>query len=335
MFEKVREVTLDTSGYDKFIELCHMESVLNTDIDKLLSTNSYNKAIMLMGENWGVPHKKQWVDYFSKGFECDDNSIRLELLSPIQILGIEHLKKARKNLIELSNVKKRIVESIESREFIRIASRYVPKDIFKENIEVILLVFIPNAGGNQSIIIDVPFLVPYDEHEISRILAHELHHILRSRLEKEYQWKDEYWGIGQTIYWFESEGIADLCNFEETAKIYTDFGYAKPGKINLILENIAYYIKETNDLITDVLKGKKTSEELIQFLSEDVKFHVIGYFLAKTISSTMGDEILGKVVGDPVEFINMYQRACILNKNEKQYGFSDEFLEFLKSGYRE
>lgn len=333
MLEKVREVTLDTFGYDKFIELCHVERVSTTDIDKLLSINPYEKAIMLMGGNWGLPDKKQWIDYFSMGFECNDNIIRLELLSPIQIRGIDHLKNARRNLVELSNVKNRIEKSIESREFIKIASRYVPKNVVKENLEVILLVFMPNAGGSQSIIIDVPFLISYNENEISRILAHELHHILRSRLEKEYQWKDKHWGIGQSLYWFESEGVANLCNFEETAKIYTDFGYAKPGQINMILENIDYYIKATNDLITDVLKGKRTSDELIQFLSEDVKFHVIGYFLAKTISSTLGDENLGKVVGDPIEFLNMYQRACILNKNEKQYGFSDEMFSLLKAAY--
>lgn len=47
----------------------------------------------------------------------------------------------------------------------------------------------------------------------------------------------------------------------------------------------------------------------------------------------MGDEILGKVVGDPIEFLNMYQRACISSKNEKQYGFSDEMFRLLKTAY--
>jgi len=86
-------------------------------------------------------------------------------------------------------------------------------------------------------------------------------------------------------------------------------------------------------LIVDILKGRRTSNELIKFVSVDVRFHVIGYFLAKTISSTLGDEFVGKVVGDSIAFLNMYQKACKVNKSESQYGFSDEMLMLLKSAY--
>lgn len=333
MFEKIGEIILDSSGYDSFIELCRIKSVSTSDVEKLISTNSYAKAINLMGANWGLPSKKQWIDYFSIGFQCNDNRVNPELLSPIQIQGAEHLKKATSNITELDKAKHRIYKSIESRNFIKIASKYISNDVYEDSMEVIILVFAPNAGGKKSIIVDVPLLVPYNEDEISKILAHELHHILRSRVEKEYLWKDEYWGIGQSLFWFESEGIADLCNFEETAKMYSDFGYARPGQINLTLQNITYYIKETNNLIVDILKGRKESKELVQFLSIDTRFHSIGYFLAKTISNTLGDDAIVKVVGDPIEFLNMYQKACKANKNESQYGFSDEMLMQLQSAY--
>ncbi|MEG0772047.1 DUF5700 domain-containing putative Zn-dependent protease [Clostridium sp.] len=333
MCEKIGEVILDISGYDSFAELCQKKSVSNSDVERLLSINSYTKAIDLMGANWGLPHKKHWIEYFSKGFQCDDDTVNSVLLSSIQLQGADHLKKARSNIVELNKVQHRIQKAIESREFIKIASKYIPNDVFEDSIEVIVLVFAPNAGGNKSIIIDVPFLLQYSEDEISRILAHELHHILRSKVEKEYLWKEEYEGIGQALFWFESEGTADLCNFQETAKIYSDFGYARPGQISETLQNISYYIKETNNLITEILKGRKTSKELVKFLSEDVRFHTIGYFLAKTISNTFGNDVVGKVVGDPIEFLNIYQKACKANKNESQYGFSDEMLELLEAAY--
>lgn len=333
MSEKVGNIILNTSGYDNFIELCERKSIFTVDIEKLLSTKSYSKAIMLMGKNWGLPNRKQWIDYFSAGFMCSDNVVKPEPLSSIQIRGVDHLIKARNNINELNKAKQRIEMSIESREFIKIASKYIPNHVYEDSIEVIALVFLPNAGGSKSIIVDVPFLIPYNEREISKILAHELNHILRSKVEKEYLWKDEYWGIGQALYWFESEGIADLCNFEEMAKIYYNFGYARPGQINLTLQNITHYIKETNNLILDILKRKKESDELVQFLSIDVRFHVIGYFLAKTICNTFGVDAVGKVVGDPIAFLNIYQKACKFNKNQRSYGFSDEMLELLKSAY--
>lgn len=333
MHQTIGEIILDTSGVDTFVEMCKKRTTLNSDIEKLLVTSSYTKAITLMGENWGLPYRKQWIDYFSCGFQCSDNRVNMESMSLIQIQGMEHLKNARNNIDEVSNVKNKIVKSINTRQFVKVASQYIPSTVYEDELEVILLVFMPNAGGNKSIIIDVPFLAPYNEEEISRILAHELHHILRSKVEKKYLWKDEYYGVEEALYWFESEGIADLCNFEETAKMYSDFGYIKVGEIELILKNIDYYIKEINDLIVEILKGRKPSKELVEFLSVDVRFHVIGYFLAKTISNTFGNEVVGRVVGDPISFVNMYQKACEVNKNQSKYGFSEEMLRLLEDAY--
>ena len=333
MHQMIGEINLDTLGFDTFVEICKYKTVSNIDIEKLLLTSSYTKAITLMGGNWGLPYKEQWIDYFLYGFQCIDNRDNIESMSLIQVQGIEHLKNARNNIVEISNVKNKIIKSISSRQFVKVASEYLPNTIYEDELEVILLIFMPNAGGNKSIIVDVPFLAPYNEDEISRILAHELHHILRSKVEKKYLWKDEYYGVEQALYWLESEGIADLCNFEETAKIYSDFGYIKLGEVEHILKDIAYYIKETNDLIVDVLKGRKQSKELVEFLSVDVRFHVIGYFLAKTICSTFGNEVVGSVVGDPIAFVNMYQDACRSNKDHNKYGFSEEMLLLLNDAH--
>jgi hypothetical protein len=102
MIEKIGKVVLDISGYDAFIQVCQMKSILASDVEKLLSTDAYTKAIMLMGENWGLHDKKQWIDYFSSGFQCSNNA---ELLSPVQIQGAEHLKWARDNMVGLKKVK--------------------------------------------------------------------------------------------------------------------------------------------------------------------------------------------------------------------------------------
>ncbi len=334
MIEKVDKVILNTSGYDSFINLCEKEKVLTRDIEKLLSNKDYTKAIMLMGENWGIPNKKQWIEYFSLGFQCNDSNINVESLSTLQLMGVEHIKKARSNINKINDTKQRIEKLIMSREFIIVASNYIPYSVKEDLLEVIILVFIPNAGGNKSIIIDVPFLMNYNNSEITKILAHELHHLLRSKVEKQYKWKEEFYGIEQALYWLESEGIANLCNFVETAKLYLDYGYAQPGQLSMTLQNISDHIKQINEVVLDILKGEKKSREMVQYLSKDVKFHAIGYFLAKTIRDTFGNRVVSQVVGDPIEFIKIYQKACEVNGNKEQYGFSDEMLDLIHIAYK-
>lgn len=329
----IEKIILNTSGYDSFINMCNLKSISTTDIKTLLETDAYNKAITLMGKNWGLPSKNQWIDYFSVGFNCSDVKKDISSLCPVQKQGAEHISKAIAHINQLASTKNRMVYSVETKEFIKIVSNYVPSDAFPNSLEIIPLVFAPNAGGNESIIMDTLFLSKFTNDEISRILAHELHHILRNKIEVQYIWKDDFKDVGQALFWFESEGIADLCNFNETAKIYSDFGYATPGKINDVLQNISYYINETDTIIVHILEGRKPPKELLSFLSKDVKFHVIGYFLAKTISDTLGNQEIANSVGDPLAFLNLYQKACKMNKTENELAFSNEMMTLLKSAY--
>jgi len=45
-------------------------------------------------------------------------------------------------------------------------------------------------------------------------------------------------------------------------------------------------------------------------------------------------EVVVQVVGDPIEFIKMYQKACEVNGNKEQSGFSDEMLELIHTAYK-
>jgi len=316
-------VNVDSTGLTGFIELCKKNEIAPEDIEELLQTNPYSRAISLMGANWGVGSHEKWKAYFMYGLVNDSGE-----LSDEQMRFAAHLNEAHAIPDRLLESNERIEKAINSEEFVRIASKYAFFDSVT-NMTIYLLLFGPNAGGNEDMFVDVLLLSDFSEDEITRILAHEFHHIMRKGREADYKIDERYWAIEQALFWFESEGIADLCNFNETSKLYELFGYAKPGQIAESLKNIQQHIETVSCLIKDVFDGSMESNELIQFLIADVKFHSIAYFMAKTICDLSGEDRIKALVGDPYAFLQEYQKVCEENECLRRYAFSYEATQVI------
>lgn len=309
-------VNLHNDGVSLFLELCKKDAVSEFDIDLLLKNDSYSKAIELMGSNWGIGLYDEWKKIFKAVFWRNE-----ENLNKIQIQYINHIINAKDDYEKLINLSNRINNIIKSEEFVHIAKEYAFIDGL-DSVDVYLLIFGPNAGGNQAIIIDVFFLEQFSDEEITRILAHELHHIIRSKHEVRYEVEPKYEDVLQMVYWFESEGIANLCNFEETSKLYEMFGYIEKDSMVHNLNNIDVIMKEINQLIIDLYQNNKS--ELYQYLFENFKFHSIGYHMALTIFY-FSQYALKSIVGDPLKFINLYQVVCEFNELK----FSEESMKII------
>ncbi|MBR5796127.1 MAG: hypothetical protein IKY26_08270 [Erysipelotrichaceae bacterium] len=313
------KVNILDSGIYEFIDLCQKENINSIDVEQLLKNESYNSMIQLMGQNWGIGLHESWKTIFM----CAFNQNYDQKISNIQSMYVNHLKNAIHSLTNLKKLVSRIKSIIESNDFFTIVNQYAYTDKL-ETLNIHLLIFGPNAGGNQDIILDILFLEPLTDNEISRIIAHELHHIIRSKYEINYYSNHEE--ILQMAFWLESEGCANLCNYESSIKFYELYGYVKKDVMIQNLNNIKNSINQINDLIMNNYLGHDKHHELYNFLATDLLFHTLGYFMAKTIyevsASTLKD-----TVGNPLKFINVYQNIC-KNKNIG-YPLKDETINIL------
>lgn len=53
--------------------------------------------------------------------------------------------------------------------------------------------------------------------------------------------------------------------------------------------------------------------------------------MAKTIEEVLGVEVIRDVVGDPIAFINMYQKTCKLDIGKNEYAFSDSLIDSINN----
>ncbi len=323
-------IILDFSGCDDFIKLCKNKTILYRDVEKLIESPAYKNTIKLIGHNLGISDKNKWIETFCAGLDCRGISIKEEL-SDLQLIWAKHIKEARSRIEDIYILKTRIESVVNNRKFIEIAEKYIPMGIALNNLKVTTLIFAPNALGTEGIIMDALFMDGYSEDEITKILAHELHHIFRAKVESNYTWKEEHGDIDQALYWFESEGIADLCNFKETSKIYEKYGYAKKGELENTLKNMKSHINIIDRIMLLSISKKNNSRELLDYLFDNVKFHSIGFFMAKTIEEVLGVEVIRAVVGDPIAFINMYQKACKLDADRNEYAFSYNLIDAINN----
>ncbi len=322
----IKEVVIDKSGVESFIELCKTGDFSEIVIENFLENEAYKRLIELGGPNIGMDSKSKWIEIFYKAL--NDETIDFENSHIMKILFenmIKPIRWASKNLDKIKEFTDIIIHEINKSEFIEIVANYVPKNISMDKIRINLVVFMNNGFGvGEEMIIDVPFLGSMTSDGISRILAHELHHMLRTKVEVPYCIEDEYAGVNQALFWLESEGIADLCNYKETSKIYENFGYVEQGKFAEITLNMRHHITEFNNALDLDLNHDFERVNSKNYLSNNISFHPIGYFMAKYICSVLGEEQLQNCVGDPYKFIVTYNKAAKLTEDLKKVSSIDE-----------
>jgi hypothetical protein len=330
------QMTIDDSGIKKFISLCKSSNIFKSDIENLLSCSSYERLIELGGPNIGMSSRELWVDIFYSALI--ENSQNLEAakydgLWPREIR--KHVMCAKSNIGDIEQFNIKVINEINKGTFIELAKSYVPENITIDKFRINPLVFANNCFGiGSDMILDISFLGAFFEDNISEILAHELHHMLRNYVALEYTVVEKYEGIRQALFWLESEGIANLCNFEVTKELYENSGYAEIGKIEETLENASKYMSKLNDLMLNILNDCEDSSTIVTFLRENVTFHTIGFYMANKIKEVMGTRKIRECVGNPLVFFKYYNDAAkIINKPKDVYIFDSELISKLDRIY--
>lgn len=327
------KVTIDNSGIKKFISLCKRKDICKNDIENLLSCSSYKRLIELGGTNIGISSRDLWVNIFYNAF-AQSSQEQFESVNCNDFWAseiIKHVKYAKSDIADIERFNEKIINEINKGTFIELAKSYVPENTTIDKIRITPLIFANNCFGVKSdMIIDICFLGKFFENDISKILAHELHHMLRSCIEVEYKVTPKYKGIEQALFWLESEGTANLCNFEVTKELYENSGYAKRGKIEETLKNAKYYMSKLNYLMLDILNDNKDSNTIVAFLRENVTFHTIGFYMANKINEVMGNSKIKECVGNPLTFFKCYNDAAkLIDKSKDVYVFDNKLISKL------
>lgn len=320
------EIIVDDSGIIEFINLFSVrDGDLREKIEKLFNTSSYQRLVELGGPNIGIYKKDLWIETFKNTIENSENIVDNIFMRNIT----KTIRYAFDNLDKIEKLNNYLKNIINTKDFLKIAKQFVPKEIEIDKIRINMVIFMPNAFGiNDDMIVDLFLLGNANKDYINGILAHELHHMLRSKVAIEFLVEEKYSDIAQALYWLESEGIADLCNFEATKNLYEEYGYAEKGKMEYILNNINEYLKKFNNLMFSKSMNNSKDEELIDFLSSNSAFHPIGYYMANKINQILGTEILIQCVGNPVKFITTYQQAAELD-GDNSFILDIELIENL------
>ena len=227
------EIKVDDTGIKKFVLLSKSKNISKNDIEDLLSCSSYERLIELGGRNIGMKTRDIWVDIFYNTF-----TENLHNLDDTKYSGfwpqsiIKHIKTAKTNISDIEGFNIKLNNEIKKGVFVKEAINYIPEYITMDKFRVNLLIFANNCFGiGSEMILDISFLGKMSNDDVSAILAHELHHMLREEVAVKYDVVDKYEGIDQALFWLESEGIADLCNFNMTKDLYEDLGHVERGKI--------------------------------------------------------------------------------------------------------
>lgn len=310
------EIIVDDSIFQAFLALQRQQTVYDRDIRGFLGLEAYRQTIELMGRNWSIGGYDAWFALFSYALSAD-TAIARESLSHQQQECAEYIRRQYADqTLQTVDCRQLVADG----EFVRLASDFAPEKARRDEVKVILGVFCPNAGGHEHLFLDVPFLLGFNGDEVIQLMAHEYNHILRSVVERSEQAR-LLPAIEQALYWFESEGIADLCNFKSTCRLYERFGYAHPGALDQMLSRIESEIGQTSAVFSAYARNEVPESRVRAFLSEDARFHVIAYFMACTLQRANPAHVRD-TLGDPFEFFTRYQMVCTCDPQLGKYAFT-------------
>jgi len=194
---------------------------------------------------------------------------------------------------------------------------------------VAFVIFANDARGYSPVVIDAVRAIESDG-ELEDLLAHEFHHHLRNKLlsfdldRVEFGDESVIWVLNQ----LHCEGIADLISAKSLFKgkeFFKSEYYLAYIKSDSIIHQIdAIFVQISNS----PSQGETLGLELKKILPQSG--HPTGYYMAKTILEQKGKGELIKGVGNPFEFIELYQRAAT-KRGRKTALFSEKTLEFIRN----
>lgn len=328
LYSQGRNSNFDFSGMDQFWKIVNIFEANRepspNDWNKLFNTPGYN--ILTNGE-----FRK---DFFIKNFRLvykssEKNNLDNYLKSGNVSHHISHYLKVKEN--------KKLVEDqithLKRKSFNKIAIdrtlEFLPQNRVNEYPPVSFLIFESNGRGSSPIVVDVAASIEWD---FVSFLAHEFHHWYRNnQLQFNYSKieKDDF-DIVKVLSMIEAEGIADMVDKKDW--------FTKPN--SAISEYARGFIRDVgrtpsvivrmDEILSNIYKNtdnkKSLSRSLYNLLPQ--KGHTTGYFMASLILEKYSRSQLVKCVGNPFEFILLYNKSAKISSGNYPT-FSDESIKLI------
>lgn len=302
----------------------------NSDWEKLFSTPGYK-----------VLTKTEFTeDFFKENFRLVFNPDNKKELEKILKEGkvnphILHYLKVKDHKRLIKEQEKSVRRGKEHRNALKRTLEYLPQRRVSKSPPVSFVIFENNGRGSDPIVVDLAASIEWDYESF---LAHEYHHWYRNKqLTFRNNIEIEDLSLVKALSLIEAEGIADMVDKKDW--------YTKPSSsISNYAQSFLSDVKRTPSIISYIDQAltriynhpnekTKIGKDVYSVLPQ--RGHTTGYYMARVILEEIGKRKLVRTVGNPFDFILLYNQSAKKSKG-KYPKLSDEsvkFLEILKQKY--
>lgn len=318
----------DFSGMDQFWKIVKtLESnrePSKSDWNQLFSTPGYK--ILTSGEF----NKQFFIDNFRLVFKPSNRKKLEESLKNKKYLHhLNHYIKVRDNKNLIKDQQKLLTRNNYNNIAIDRTIEFLPQNNVYEYPPVSFLIFESNGRGSSPIIVDVAASIEWD---FISFLSHEFHHWYRNR-QLQFSYTDiafEDQDIIKVFSMIEAEGIADMVDkkdwFTKPNSAISEYarGFIRDvGKTPAVIVSMDEVL---NQIYKDPKQKKNLAKRLYYLLPQ--KGHTTGYFMASLILEKFSKSKLVMCVGNPFEFILLYNKAAKMSAG-RYPSFSDESIKLI------
>ena len=327
-FSQGRNSNFEFSGITQFMEIVKTfeanREPSSSEWNKLFKTPGYQ--VLLTGEFTEEFFKKNFRLVFNPNYK---NELEAELKSGKNIHHLNHYIKVRDNKDKIRDQLKNLQSNRYNSNALKRTLEYLPQNRVSDSPPVSFVIFESNGRGSSPIVVDLAASIEWD---FMGFLSHEYHHWYRNRQIQINLNSVSYddMDIVQALSLIEAEGIADMVDKKDW--------YTKPS--NSISEyargflqdvqRTPHIINQINLTFEQINKNPQNkryyANKILNMLPQ--RGHTTGYFMARLILEHFSKRELVKCVGNPFEFILLYNQASI--KSGRKYpGFSEETIKIL------
>lgn len=328
LFSQGRNSNFEFSGIHQFWEIVKI-----FESNREPSTNDWNKLFETPG--YKVLTSGEFTEeFFKENFRLVFNpkykkELEVELKSGRNIHHLNHYIKVRDNRDKIRDQLKKLQSNRYNSQALKRTLEYLPQNRVSDYPPVSFVIFESNGRGSSPIVVDLAASIEWD---FMGFLSHEYHHWYRNR---QVQIKlnsvtDEDKDIVQALSLIEAEGIADMVDKKDW---YTKPSNAVSDYARRYLQDVRFtphIINQIDLTFQQIYKNpnnkKYLGSKILSILPQ--RGHTTGYFMARLILEKFSKKELVKCVGNPFEFILLYDKASI-ESGRKYPGFSDETITLI------
>lgn len=331
------EPEFDFSSIDLFFEIHNLLQAGKTPVseqwDTLFETPGYQSLAK------GEFQKKFFKDNYTLAFNPDRAETLAKMMKEPEGRYLEHYQRFSSEIESfqtyLEDLKARTTEVstdvlAQAKEFLPVIEELKPPTIS-------FVLFDHDARSYDSIVFDPLYAMDLGEH-LNSVLAHEVHRYFRNQLVEfelsETNVDEILWVMNQ----IQQEGIADQIDktplylskrvppkLREPAQRYQE-----------LIENTIPYFEKIDSIFEKATIFPNMRNEFGTILRRFIPLngHIIGFVMTNTIIGCLGKEIVIETLGNPFEFIRLYNKA-VQECNLDEFFFSQSAMSFIDSMEKE